>query len=207
MRSTDTSYLSSSRVIASLLSFLMGLTFSTILNVQIILDFVACDFFFSPPLRKENVLQHTKAPVNSTAAKSYIIFWVYGFLISRYSSQNDVTDMDSEHVSNIFLEDIHYGCKETFDQIIKIDSLLYLELYCEISKVLLRVIRGGTASINKHLKEEINRDKVFLLFNGMFSLLPFCIPRWIECWTYNIKDVLMPRCFYVKLGYIPKFNE
>lgn len=188
----DTCYLSSSRVIASLLSLLMDLTFSTILNVQIILDFVACDFFFiflfSPPLRKENVLQHTKAPVNSTAAKSYIIFWVYGFLISRYSSQNDVTDMDSEHISNRFLEDIHYGCKETFDQIIKIDSLLYLELYREISKVLLRVIRGGTASINKHLKEEINRDKVFLLFDGMFPLLPFCIPSWIERWTYNIKD-------------------
>lgn len=101
---------------------------------------------------------------------------MYGFLISRYSSQNDVTDMDSEHISNRFLEDIHYGCKETFDQIIKIDSLLYLGLYREISKVLLRVIRGGTESINKHLKEEINRDKVFLLFDGMFPLLPFCIP-------------------------------
>lgn len=113
----------------------MGLTFSTILNVQIILDFVACDFFFCPPPRKENVLQHTKAPVNSAAAESYIIFGVYGFLIPRYSSQNDVTDMDSEHISNRFLEDIHYGCKEIFDQIIKIDSLLYLELKCEISKV------------------------------------------------------------------------
>lgn len=90
-----------------------------------------CFFFFSSP-SKEKVLQHTKAPVNSIAAKSYIIFWVYGFLISRYSSQNDVTDMDSEHISNWFLEDIHYGCKETFDQIIKIDSLLHLKLYCEI---------------------------------------------------------------------------
>ena len=42
----NTCYLSSSRVIASLLSCLMSLTFSTILHVQIILDFVACDFFF-----------------------------------------------------------------------------------------------------------------------------------------------------------------
>lgn len=104
---------------------------------------------FSPPPRKGNVLQHTKAPVNSTATESYIIFWVYGFLISRYSSQDDVTDMDSEHISNIFLEDIQYGCQETSDQIIKIDNLIY----CEISKVLLGVIRGGMASINDHLKE------------------------------------------------------
>lgn len=131
MRPTNASYLSSSRVIASFLSRLMGLTFSTVLNVQIILDFVACDFFsfslFSSP-RKENVLQHTKAPVNSTTAKSYIIFWVYGFLISRYSSQDDVTDMDSEHISNRFLTDIQYGCQGTFDQIIKIDNLIYLVL-------------------------------------------------------------------------------
>lgn len=42
----NTSHLSSSGVIASFLSRLMGLTFSTILNVQIILDFAACDFFF-----------------------------------------------------------------------------------------------------------------------------------------------------------------
>lgn len=78
---------------------------------------------------------------------------MYGFLISRYSSQDDVTDMDSEHISNIFLEDIQYGCQETSDQIIKIDNLIYLELYCEIAKVLLGVIRGGIASINDNLRE------------------------------------------------------
>lgn len=59
---------------------------------------------------------------------------MYGFLISRYSSQDDVTDMDSEHISNRFLEDIQYGCQKTFDQIINIDNLIYLELYCEIYK-------------------------------------------------------------------------
>lgn len=157
----NTSHLSSSGVIASFLSRLMGLTFSTILNVQIILDFAACEFFFpfpASPRRKENVPQHTKAPVTSIAAKSYIIFWAYGFLISRYSSRNDVTDMDSEHISNGFLQDIHYGCKETFDQIIKIDSLLYPELFCEISEALLRVIRGGLQPINKCIGEEGNRS-------------------------------------------------
>lgn len=106
------------------------MTVSTILNVQIIVDCVACDFF--PSCRKVNVLKHTKAPVNSSAAESYIMFWVYGFLISRYSSQDDVTDMDTEHISNIFLEDIQYGCQETFDQIIKIDNLIYLELHWNI---------------------------------------------------------------------------
>lgn len=98
---------------------------------------------------------------------------MYGFLISRYSSQDDVTDMDSEHISNRFLEDIQYACQETFDQIIKIDNLIYLELHCKISKVLLGVITGRMASVNDHLKEERNRNKVF---NEMFPLLPFCIP-------------------------------
>ena len=101
---------------------------------------------------------------------------MYGFLISRYSSQDDVTDMDSEHISNGFLEDIQYGCQETFDQIIKTDNLIYLELYCEISKVLLGVITGGMVYINEHLKEERNKNMVLLLFNGVFPLLPFCIP-------------------------------
>ena len=49
----NTCYLSSSRVIASFLSRLMGLTFSTILNVQIILDSVVCDFFFLLPKKKK----------------------------------------------------------------------------------------------------------------------------------------------------------
>ena len=62
--------------------------------------------------------------------------------------------MDSEHISNRFLEDIQYGCQETFDQIINIDNLIYLELYCEYIKVLLGVIGGGMAFINDHLKEE-----------------------------------------------------
>lgn len=78
---------------------------------------------------------------------------MYGFLISRYSSQDDVTDMDSKHISNIFLEDIQNGCQETCDQIIKIDNLVYLELHRKISKVLLGVIRGGVPLINDHLKE------------------------------------------------------
>lgn len=101
--------------------------------------------------KKVNVLKHTKAPVDSTAAESYIIFWVYGFLISRYSSQDDVTDMDPEHIWNIFLEDIQYGCQETFDQIIKIDNLINLELH-QISKVLLGVITGGVTSIDDKMK-------------------------------------------------------
>lgn len=184
----NTCYLSSSRVMASFLSCLMGLTFSTILNVQIILDSVACDFFFSSPRKKKDMSQHTKAWVYSIAAESYIIFWVYGFLISRYSSQDDVTDMDSEHISNRFLEDIQYGCQETFDPIIKIDNLIYLELYHEISKVLLGVIRRGMASINDYLKEERNRNKVLQLFSGLLPQLPFCIPSWVEYWVYSSKD-------------------
>ena len=84
---------------------------------------------------------------------------MYGFLISRYSSQDDVTDMDSEHISNIFLEDIQYGCQETSDQIIEIDNLIY----SEISKVLLGIIIGVMASINDHLKEQRNRNRVLLL--------------------------------------------
>lgn len=167
------------------LSCLMDLTFSTILNVQIIVDCVACDFFHPPFLfsscRKVNVLKHTKAPVNSTAAESYIIFWVYGFLISRYSSQDDVTDMDSEHISNIFLEDIQYGCQETFDQIIKIDNLIYLELHCDISKVLLGVIIGRMTSIDDRFKEERNR-------NGIIPMLPFCILSWTEHSAFRHKD-------------------
>lgn len=115
------------------LSCLMHLTFSNMLNVQTIVNCAACEFFFFLfSCKKVNVLKHTKAPVNSTAAESYIIFWVYGFLISRYSSQDDVTDMDSEHISNIFLEDIQYGCQETFDQIIKIDNPIYLESHWNI---------------------------------------------------------------------------
>lgn len=107
----------------------MGLTFSTILNEQIILDPVTfLSFFFLSFFRKENVLQHTKAPVNSTPVESYIIFWVYGFLISRYSSQDDVTDMDSEHISSRFLEYIQYGYYGAFDWIITIDNLIYLEV-------------------------------------------------------------------------------
>lgn len=105
----------------------MGLTFSTILNEQIILDSVTFLFFLSF-FRKENVLQHTKAPVNSTPVESYIISWVYGFLISRYSSQDDVTDMDSEHISSRFLKDIQYGYYGAFDWIITIDNLIYLEV-------------------------------------------------------------------------------
>lgn len=142
-------------------------------------------FPFSSP-RMENVLQHTfKAQVNSTAAKSYIIFWVYGFLISRYSSWDDVTDMDSEHISNRFLEDIQYGCQETFNQIIKIDNLIYLKLYCEISKSLLGVIRGWIATINDPFERRKNWNKVFFLFNGMFPLRTFCIPSWIGIWAYS----------------------
>ena len=122
--------------------------------------------------RRGNGLQHTKAPVNSTAGESYIIFWVYGFLISRYSSQDDVTDMDSKHISNTFLEDIQYGCQETSDQIIKMDNLMYLELHREISKVLLGVIRGGVPSINGHYEEQRNRNKLLLLFNGCHFASP-----------------------------------
>lgn len=66
-----------------------------------------------------------KTPVDSSAAHSYIISGVYGFLISHYSSPNDVTDMDSEHTSDRILEDIHYRYTQTFDQRIKIDGLLY----------------------------------------------------------------------------------
>lgn len=145
-------------------------------------------FFFSSPRKKKDMSQHTKAWVYSIAAESYIIFWVYGFLISRYSSQDDVTDMDSEHISNRFLEDIQYGCQETFDPIIKIDNLIYLELYHEISKVLLGVIRRGMASINDYLKEERNRNKVLQLFSGLLPQLPFCIPSWVEYWVYSSKD-------------------
>lgn len=145
-------------------------------------------FFFCSPRKKKDMPQHTKAWVYSIAAESYIIFWVYGFLISRYSSQDDVTDMDSEHISNRFLEDIQYGCQETFDPIIKIDNLIYLELYHEISKVLLGVIRRGMASINDYLKEERNRNKVLQLFSGLLPQLPFCIPSWVEYWVYSSKD-------------------
>lgn len=63
-------------------------------------------------------------PVDSAAAHSYITSGVYGFLISRYSSQNDVTDIDSEHTSDRILEDIHYRCTLTFDQRIKTDGVL-----------------------------------------------------------------------------------
>lgn len=113
---------------------------------------------------------------------------MYGFLISRYSSQNDVTDMDSEHISNRFLEDIQYACQETCDQIIKIDNLIYLELHCEISKVLLGVIRCGMASINDHLKEERNRNQVSM---GCFHCCHFVSPVELNTehtLTYNHKD-------------------
>ncbi len=62
--------------------------------------------------------------------------------------------MYSEHISKGFLEDIQYGCQETFGPIIKIDNPMCLELYCGISNILLGVVGGGMASINDHLKEE-----------------------------------------------------
>lgn len=169
MRSVNTCYLSSSRVIASFLSCLMGLTFSTIVNVQIILDFVPCVFFFLFPFllpQKRKCAATHQSPSHFHPAKSYIIIWVYGFLISRYSSQDDVTDMDSEHISNRFLEDIQYVCQETFDQIIKIDNSIYLELYCEILEVLLGIIRSG---IQWPFERRI---KAFLLFNDVVILHP-----------------------------------
>lgn len=68
---------------------------------------------------------------------------MYGFLISRYSSPDDVTDMDSEHISNGFVEDIQYGCQKTSDHVIKTDDLIYLELFWVTSKAPPEVIGGG----------------------------------------------------------------
>lgn len=130
--SMSTCYLSSSGVIASFFNCFMGLTFSTGPNVQIILDFGVFFFFSSFFLllfQKRKRATTTRRPQSIPAtAESYITFWVYGFLISRYSGPDDVTAMDPEHESNGFLEDIQYGCQETFDSIINIDNLVHLEL-------------------------------------------------------------------------------
>lgn len=105
------------------LNCLIALTFSTALNVQIVLDFVAHDSptappptappprHFCPPGEQKICCNTPKAPVDSATARSYIISGAYGFLISRYASTDDVTDVDSGHISEripgIFIIDAH----------------------------------------------------------------------------------------------------
>ena len=83
----NTCYLSSSRVIASFLSRLMGLTFSTILNVQIILDSVVCDFFFLLPKKKKKKRQAATHQSLSRFHRCQVIHHILSVWISNISLQ------------------------------------------------------------------------------------------------------------------------